>query len=53
MTGSADVWHNFDKFKKIPDMPVREWTNAQRALLLQNKIQGADFAQIHAENAFR
>ena len=29
-------------------LTVREWTNAERAFLLENKIQGADFAQIHA-----
>ena len=32
-------------------MPVREWTNAQRAFLLGKKIQGAYFGQIHAEYA--
>ena len=28
-------------------MPVCEWTNAQRAFLLEKKIQGADFGHIH------
>ena len=27
-------------------MPVHEWTNAQRAFLLEKKIQGADLGQI-------
>ena len=30
-------------------MLVREWANAQRAFLLEKNVQGADFAQIHAE----
>ena len=34
-------------------MPFRVGTNAQRAFLLEKKIQGADFAQIHAEYALR
>ena len=34
-------------------MPVREWTDAQRAFLVEKKIQRAGFAQIHAEYALR
>ena len=34
-------------------LTVREWTNAQRAFLLENKIQVADFTQIHAKYALR
>ena len=32
-------------------MPVHEWTDAQRAFLVEKKIQRAGFAQIHAEYA--
>ena len=48
MTGPANVWHNFEEFQKFQLVSVGEWTNAQRAFLLENKIQVADFAQIHA-----
>ena len=34
MTGSANVWHNFEEFKKFQWVSGGEWTNAQRAFLL-------------------
>ena len=45
MTGSANVWHNFEEFKKFQWVSGGEWTNAQRAFLLEKMIQGADFGE--------